>query len=83
MPFKTTFGQVSLVVADLTALIVFVRELAQFTSEGQRAGWHDAFLWFLVIVAAKVAFTVVINCFAVALPIAGAIHYFRYLARRR
>ena len=83
VPFETTFGKSCLVVGNLTALIVFVRELVQFTAEGERAGWHDAFLWFLVIVTVKIAVAVVINCFAVALPIAGVIHYFRYLARRR
>ena len=83
VPFLTTYGRVCRVVANVTALFVFVRELVQFQSEGERAGWHEAFRWFLVVVTAKSILAVVINCFAVALPIAGVIHYVRFLAQRR
>lgn len=83
VPFKTTWRKVSVVVANLTAFFVFVRELGALAAEGERTGWGETFAWFLAAVTVKSVLAVIFNCFAVALPIAGVIHYVRYLSRPR
>ena len=82
-PFKTIFTKTAIVVANLTSIVVFVREFPPWVKELPRLGWREASVDLILRLTAQAVVLSVVNTFVVALPIAGAIYYFRFLAERR
>ena len=83
MTFQTVFGKTAVVVANLTAVVVFFRALPTLLKEAPRLGWREATVQFLLLLTLQSVIASVVNTFVVALPLAGAIYYFRFLAQRR
>lgn len=83
MPFPALFGKTAAVVANLTAIVVFFRALPTLLKEAPRLGWREATIQFVLLLTLQSVVASVINTFAVALPVAGVIYYFRFVAQRR
>jgi len=83
IPFSVLFKKTSVVIGNLTAAIVFFRELVVYLDEGKRIGFRAAAPDFAVAFLLKATLLSLANCLVVALPLAGVIYYFRYLARER
>jgi hypothetical protein len=63
-----------------------LKEVGNFVSEAQRLGMGADFAVYVVVFAVKVSPATVLNCFVLALPVAGRISYIsslRYRAEHR
>ena len=83
LPFRTLFARTATVIANLTAIVVFIREFPPWLRALPRMGWHEASIDLILRLTAQAVVLSVVNTFVVALPLAGAIYYFRFLAERR
>jgi hypothetical protein len=83
LPFQTIFTRTATVIANLTSLVVFVREFPPWLQALPGLGWREASIDLILRLTAQAVVLSVINTFVVALPLAGAIYYFRFLAERR
>ena len=83
LPFQTIFRRTAAVVANLTALVVFVREFPPWLKALPSLGWREASVDLILRLTGQAVVLSVINTFVVALPLAGAIYYFRFIAERR
>ena len=83
LPFQTIFRRTAAVVANLTSLVVFVREFPPWLQALPRLGWREASVDLILRLTGQAIVLSVINTFVVALPLAGAIYYFRFIAERR
>ena len=83
LPFQTVFARTASVIANLTAIVVFIREFPPWLGALPRLGWREASIDLGLRLTAQAVVLSVINTFVVALPLAGAIYYFRFLAERR
>ena len=83
LPFQTIFRRTAAVVANLTALVVFVREFPPWLQALPSLGWREASVDLILRLTGQALVLSVINTFVVALPLAGAIYYFRFIAERR
>lgn len=63
--------------------MILVREGIRFLDDVPQRGLREALTRFAFAFTIKMVIAVVINCFAVALPIAGVIYYIRFLAEDR
>lgn len=80
--FQTTFHKTQVIIGNLTVTALFLKELGKYLDEvrslGLAAGSAHFATWFTI----ELVVALLINCFVLALPIAGLIHYFRRLAER-
>jgi hypothetical protein len=83
LPFQTIFRRTAAVVANLTSLVVFVREFPPWLQALARLGWREVSVDLILRLTGQAVVLSVINTFVVALPLAGAIYYFRFIAERR
>ncbi|HEV7499050.1 MAG TPA: hypothetical protein VGQ33_03555 [Vicinamibacteria bacterium] len=81
--FWTTFRRVAVVIANLTALVVGVRELGLLLHDAQSLASRAALLKAVFWLTLKVTLASLLNCVVLGLPIAGLIYYVRFLARER
>lgn len=83
LPFREIFHRTSAVVGALTAAVILVRELLTLLAEAPSLGWRAALAQFAVRFAIKVTVVALVNCFALALPIAGFVYYIHHVAEER
>jgi len=83
LPFRTIFTRTATVIANLTSIVVFIREFPPWLQALPRLGWREASVDLILRLTAQAVVLSVINTFVVALPLAGAIYYFRFIAERR
>jgi len=86
VPFKVIFHRTQVVIANLTVAALSLKEVGNFVKEAQRLGMGIDFALYFVTFTIKVSLATVLNCFVLALPIAGLIHYIgtlRYRAEHR
>ena len=83
LPFLTIFTRTATVIANLTSLVVFVREFPPWLQALPSLGWREASIDLTLRLTAQAVVLSVINTFLVALPLAGAVYYFRFVAERR
>jgi hypothetical protein len=83
LPFQTLFTRTATVVANLTSIVVFIREFPPWLQALPKLGWREASVDLILRLTAQAVVLSVINTFVVALPLAGAIYYFRFIAERR
>jgi len=80
--FQTTFHKTQVIIGNLTVTALFLKEIGKYVEEvrtlGLAAGSAHFATWFTI----ELVVALLINCFVLALPIAGLIHYFRRLAER-
>ena len=83
LPFQTIFTRTATVIANLTSIVVFIREFPPWLKALPGLGWREASVDLVLRLTAQAVVLSVINTFVVALPLAGAIYYFRFVAERR
>ena len=83
LPFPTLFARTATVIANLTAIVVFIREFPPWLKALPQLGWREASVDLILRLTGQAVVLSVINTFVVALPLAGAIYYFRFIAERR
>ena len=83
LPFQTVFTRTATVIANLTSIVVFIREFPPWLQALPKLGWREASVDLILRLTAQAVVLSVINTFVVALPLAGAIYYFRFVAERR
>jgi len=83
LPFQLIFTRTATVIANLTSIVVFIREFPPWLQALPRLGWREASVDLILRLTAQAVVLSVINTFVVALPLAGAIYYFRFVAERR
>ena len=83
IPFQTLFARTATVIANLTAAVVFMREFPPWLKALPRLGWRESSIDLILRLTGQAVVLSVVNTFVVALPLAGAIYYFRFLAERR
>jgi hypothetical protein len=83
LPFQVIFTRTATVIANLTSIVVFIREFPPWLQALPKLGWREASVDLILRLTAQAVVLSVINTFVVALPLAGAIYYFRFLAERR
>ena len=83
LSFETIFKRTATVIANITSIVVFIREFPPWLKALPRLGWREASVDLILRLTAQAVVLSVINTFVVALPLAGAIYYFRFVAERR
>ena len=83
LSFETIFKRTATVIANITSIVVFIREFPPWLKVLPRLGWREASVDLILRLTAQAVVLSVINTFVVALPLAGAIYYFRFVAERR
>ena len=83
LPFNVIFKRTATVIANITSIVVFIREFPPWLKALPSLGWREASVDLVLRLTAQAVVLSVINTFVVALPLAGAIYYFRFVAERR
>jgi len=83
LPFQVIFTRTATVIANLTSIVVFIREFPPWVQALPKLGWREASVDLILRLTAQAVVLSVINTFVVALPLAGVIYYFRFVAERR
>ena len=83
LAFGTIYLKTAEVVGLLTAVVILLREAVTLLTDVPRVGLAAALWPFAVRLVVKVTVVSVINCFALALPIAGFVYYIHHLAEER
>lgn len=84
---KPSFGElwarIHSYVAGLTALILLARNLPPFLVRARVEGYGAALPGFLVEYTITLVVLVLLNAITVSLPLAGIVHYVRFLNRKQ
>ena len=70
-------------IVNLTSIVVLAKEMPTWLEEAPRLGWRVASMRFGLEFLVQATILSIVNTLLVALPVAGAIYYFRFLAERR
>ena len=83
LSFQVIFTRTATVIANLTSIVVFIREFPPWLQALPKLGWREGSVDLILRLTAQAVVLSVINTFVVALPLAGVIYYFRFVAERR
>ena len=79
--FSSVYRKTSIVVGNLTVLVLLVRGARHFIAEARGHALAEALIRLAVELTIEVVLAVLFSLVVVALPIAGLVYYIQYITR--